>query len=101
MAAASSQNPRYEAHENPPLLTSLGLAAQFSLMATATLLVTPVIVASESGMDDSYLVWMVFASLVVVGVSTLVQVRGSAPSEPGLSCPCLRRPSPFPFALRR
>ena len=82
MGAASSQNPRFEVHENPPFLTSLGLAAQFSLMATATLLVTPVIVASESGMDDSYLVWMVFASLVVVGGSTLVQVRGVVTCPP-------------------
>ena len=99
MAAASSQTPRYEAHENPPLLTSLGLAAQFSLMATATLLVTPVIVASESGLDDSYLVWMVFASLVVVGVSTLVQVRGIGPIGAGAVLPMFTAAVSIPFCI--
>ncbi len=99
MAAASSQNPRFEVHENPPFLTSLGLAAQFSLMATATLLVTPVIVASESGMDDSYLVWMVFASLVVVGVSTLVQVRGVGPIGAGAVLPMFTAAVSIPFCI--
>ena len=66
---------RYEVEENPPLLTTVGLGLQFAMIASATLLVTPVIVASESGRDESYLVWMVFASLVVVGVATLLQVR--------------------------
>ena len=44
-AATTPQNPLYEAHENPPLFASLGYAIQFSLIASATLLVTPVVVA--------------------------------------------------------
>ena len=40
---------------------------------------TPVIVAKESGMDESYLIWMVFASLIVVGISTLLQVHRIGP----------------------
>ena len=71
----ASRAPRYEAQENPPLTASVGYGLQFSLIASATLLVTPVIVATASGSDDSYLTWMVFASLVVVGVSTILQVR--------------------------
>ena len=98
-AASSSQNPRYEAHESPPLLASLGLAAQFSLMATATLLVTPVIVAIESGMDDSYVVWMVFASLLVVGVSTLVQVRRVGPIGAGAVLPMFTAAVSIPFCI--
>ena len=70
-----TQNPRYEADENPPPWHSLGFGAQFSLIASATLLVTPVVVAKASGRDNEYLVWMVFASLVVAGLSTLIQVR--------------------------
>ena len=77
--AVSSGNPRFEAHERPPLLSSLGLGAQFSLIASATLLVTPVVVSEAAGMDEAYLIWMVFASLVVVGVSTLIQVRRFGP----------------------
>ena len=57
MASLPSQSPRYEAHENPPFLATLGYGFQFSLLASATLLVTPVIVAKASGRDDSYLLW--------------------------------------------
>ena len=75
MTTSVPQNPRYEADESPPLRASLGYGAQFSLIASATLLVTPVVVAKASGRDNEYLVWMVFASLLVAGLSTLIQVR--------------------------
>ena len=75
MTAPAPGNPQYEADESPPLLRTLGLGAQFSLIASATLLVTPVIVADASGRGEPYVVWMVFASLIVVGASTLIQVR--------------------------
>ena len=75
MAAAAPEHPRYEADENPPLLSSLGYGLQFSLIASATLLVTPVIVANAADRGGSYVTWMVFASLVVVGLSTIIQVR--------------------------
>ncbi|MDE2861116.1 MAG: purine/pyrimidine permease [Chloroflexota bacterium] len=75
MSTQAQQQPRYEAHESPPLLASLGYGAQFSLIASATLLVTPVVVAKASGRDDSYLVWVVFASLLVAGLTTMMQVR--------------------------
>ena len=81
MATPAVGNPRYEAHESPSLLASLGFGLQFSLIASATLLVTPVIVASESGEGEWYVVWMVFASLVVVGLSTLLQVRRTRASR--------------------
>ena len=78
-----TQSPRYEAHENPSWATSLGFGLQFSMIASATLLVTPVIVANASGRGESYVTWMVFASLVVVGISTLVQVRRLGPVGAG------------------
>ena len=99
VTARASQNPKYEAHENPPLLTSLGLGAQFSLMATATLLVTPVIVANESGRGESYLTWMVFASLVVVGLSTLLQVRRVGPIGAGAVLPMFTAAVSIPFCI--
>ena len=67
LAAATSQNPHYAADESPPILPALGDGFHFSMIASATLLVTPVIVAQASGMEHSYVVWMVFASLLVVG----------------------------------
>ncbi len=75
MTTPVSQNPRFEADENPSIRESLGFGAQFSLIASATLLVTPIVVAKASGRDDDYLIWMVFASLLVAGLSTLIQVR--------------------------
>ena len=94
-----AQNPRYEAHENPPFLASLGLGLQFGLIASATLLVTPVIVARASGRDDSYLGWMVFASLVVVGLSTLIQVRRLGPVGAGAVLPLFTAAFSIPFCI--
>ena len=99
MAVTASQNPRYEAHENSPLFASLGYGLQFSLIASATLLVTPVIVAKASGRDDSYLVWMVFASLLVCGVSTLIQVRRLGPVGAGAVLPMFTAAFSIPFCI--
>ena len=68
-------------------------------MATATLLVTPVIVAQESGQDESYLTWMVFASLVVVGLSTLLQVRRLGPVGAGAVLPMFTAAVSIPFCI--
>ena len=53
LAAATPRHPRYEAHESPPLLVSLGYGLQFGLIASAALLVTPVIVAKASGQETT------------------------------------------------
>ncbi len=97
MASASSQKPRYEAHEHPPALVSLGLGAQFSLIACPTLLVTPVVVAKAS--DDSLLGWMVFASLLVCGLSTLIQVRRLGPVGAGAVLPMFTAAVSIPFCI--
>ena len=68
-------------------------------MAAATLLVTPVIVANESGQDESYLTWMVFASLLVVGVSTLLQVRRLGPVGAGAALPMFTAAVSIPFCI--
>ena len=99
MASTASQNPRYEAQESPPILASLGYGAQFSLIASATLLVTPVVVAKASGRDDSYLIWMVFASLVVCGVSTFIQVRRIGPIGAGAVLPMFTAAFSIPFCI--
>ncbi len=72
---------------------------QFSLIASATLLVTPVVVSKTAGMDQSYLIWMVFASLVVVGVSTLIQVRRIGPIGGGAVLPMFTAAFSIPFCI--
>ena len=93
------QQPRYEAQESPPFLASLGYGAQFSLIASATLLVTPVVVAKASGRDDSYLVWVVFASLVVAGLTTMMQVRGAGPVGARAMLPMFTAAFSIPFCI--
>ena len=99
MATSVPQNLRYEAHESPPLLASLGFGAQFSLIASATLLITPVVVAKASGRDGEYLVWMVFASLIVAGLSTLLQVRRVGFAGAGSMLPMFTAAFSIPFCI--
>jgi xanthine permease XanP len=72
---------------------------QFSILASATLLVTPVVVARESGRDESYLVWMVFASLLVVGLSTLIQAKRLGPVGGGAVLPMFTAAFAIPFCI--
>ena len=99
LATTSSGNPRYEAHESPSYRASLGYGVQFSLIASATLLVTPVIVASASDIGESYVTWMVFASLVVVGLSTLIQAYRIGPVGAGAVLPMFTAAFAIPFCI--
>ena len=69
------------------------------MLASASLLVTPVIVAQASGRGDSYLTWMVFASLIAVGLSTLVQVRRLGPVGAGAVLPMFTAAFSIPFCI--
>ena len=60
---------------------------------------TPVVVAKESGRDESYLIWMVFASLLVVGISTLIQVRRLGPVGAGAVLPMFTAAFAIPFCI--
>ncbi len=99
LATTPSENPRYEAHESPSYPALLGYGVQFSLIASATLLVTPVIVASASDIGESYVTWMVFASLLVVGLSTLIQVRRLGPVGAGAVLPMFTAAFAIPFCI--
>ena len=77
----------------------MGYGAQFSLIASATLLVTPVVVAKASGRDDSYLLWVVFASLLVAGLTTMMQVRGAGPVGARAMLPMFTAAFSIPFCI--
>ena len=68
-------------------------------MACATLLVTPVVVANASGRGESYLTWVVFASLLVCGVSTFIQVRRLGPVGAGAVLPMFTAAFAIPFCI--
>ncbi len=97
--AAAAQIPRFEAQDRPPFLQTIGLGWQFSLIASATLLVTPVVVAQAADRGDGYLNWMVFASLVVVGISTLIQTRRIGPVGAGIFLPMFTAAFAIPFCI--
>lgn len=76
MARASSQDSsavRYEPHDRPPELLSLGMAAQFVMVTIAGIVLTPMIVIRAAGESQSYLSWAVFAALLVSGLTTILQ----------------------------
>ena len=77
----------------------MGYGLQFSLIASATLMVTPVVVAEASGRGESYLVWMVFASLLVCGAATLLQVRRLGPVGAGAVLPMFTAAFSIPFCI--
>ena len=64
---------RYEADERPPLPLTIGLGAQYTVLALATVVLTPAILISVAGESDAYLSWAVFAALGVSGLVTIVQ----------------------------
>lgn len=57
------------------------------------------VVAKESGLGDSYLLWVVFASLLAVGLSTLIQVRRVGPVGAGALLPMFTAAVSIPFCI--
>ncbi len=64
---------RYEPHERPPPLLSFGLGLQQAAMCLAGVVLTPTIVIRAAGEADAYLIWAVFAALLVSGLTTALQ----------------------------
>ena len=64
---------RYEADEQPPLGLTIGLGAQYTVLALASVVLTPAILISSAGGSEAYLAWAVFGALAVSGVATIVQ----------------------------
>ena len=76
-----------------PLL-SLGMAAQSTTLAVATVVLPPVFLVSIGGGSEAWLSWAVFAGAGVSGMATVVQsqrvgrigARGTARAPAALGC---------------
>ena len=68
-----NENVRYEPEENPPPLVALGAGAQAALLILAPVVLTVVIVVRIAEASESYLVWGVFAAMVISGLTTVLQ----------------------------
>ncbi len=94
-----SINPRYEPHESPPILVVAGVGLQFTIVASIETLVGPVIVIKGSGGSDAFLLWLVFATLIVIGVSTLLQTIRLGPIGTGAVFPMYMSFAAIPFCI--
>ena len=72
-AAKSVQDVRYEPDERPPLPVSIGLGLQYVAITAASIVLTPALLVGAVGGADDYLTWVVFAALVVSGLTTVIQ----------------------------
>ena len=96
---SASRSPRYEPHESPSLPSSLGLGAQPCFIYAAGVLITPVVVVKASGGPDSYLAWMIFATLATIGMTTLLQVARIGRMGTGLVLPMRTSFISIPFCI--
>ena len=64
---------RYEPDERCPLLVSIGVGFQGTMLAVAPAVVNVAIVFLAAGESESYLSWAVFAALATCGVTTALQ----------------------------
>ena len=74
---------RYEPDRQPPPLVTLGAAAQGSVLALSNTITLGTIFAVAASGSESYLSWVVFASLMIAGVVTAHQAAGLGRWGPG------------------
>ncbi len=71
---SATQDVRYEPDEQPPLPLTIGLGLQYASLTVAGVVLSPAILISTVRGSESYLAWVVFAALLVSGVTTVIQV---------------------------
>ena len=67
------QDVRYEPDERPPTALSIGLGLQYATLTVASIVLTPTILVGTVGGGEAYLSWVLFAALVISGVTTVIQ----------------------------
>ena len=72
-SAVVNEHVRYEPEEKPPPLIALGAGAQAAMLIVAPVVLTVVVVVRIADASESYLVWGVFAAMVVCGLTTVLQ----------------------------
>ncbi len=64
---------RYEPDDRPPVLLAAGLGLQLTVLTISGIVITPLIVIQAAGGSEAYMMWAVFGSVVVSGISTIFQ----------------------------
>ena len=63
----------YEPDEHPPDSLAFGLGLQAAAISVGGIVLTPAIIVRAADQNEAYLMWAVFAALLVSGVSTIAQ----------------------------
>lgn len=71
--SAFQSDVRYEPNDRPPRLLVAGLGLQLAILTISGIVLTPLIVIKAAGGSESYMLWAIFASVVISGVSTILQ----------------------------
>ena len=74
---------RYEPDEKPPALFAGGLGLQLAILCSAGIVLTPAIVVRAAGGPETFLVWAVFAAVLVSGITTILQAARFGPIGAG------------------
>lgn len=64
---------RYEPDDRPPTLLVARLGLQLAILTISGIVLTPLIVIKAAGGSETYMMWAVFASVVISGISTILQ----------------------------
>ncbi len=74
-ANQDTKNIRYSAEESPPTALAAGLGFQVVILIIAGIILTPAIVMRSADQSASVTEWVVFAGLIVCGLTTMLQAR--------------------------
>ena len=64
---------RYQPDEKIPIALAIGLGLQLTFLTIAAIMLIPTIVMRAGGQTEAYVSWAVFASIVVCGMTTVLQ----------------------------
>ena len=71
--AQNNENIRYEPDERSPHLISAGLGLQSAAIVLTPIIVFVAVIGRAANQPESYVIWAVFAALMVSGVVTVLQ----------------------------
>lgn len=86
MKSGPSKGPdglRFAADEPPPHPFSLVVGLQVAILVTLPIVIVTTIVARVANQSDAYLLWAIFAGMVIGGLTTIVQSRRVGPLGAG------------------
>ena len=72
-AARENETVRYEPNENPPTSIAIGAGMQAAMLVLAQAVLMVVAVVRIAEQSDAYLLWAVFAALIISGITTVLQ----------------------------